>query len=225
MTDWLGQIGKAAATGATLGSVVPGIGTAIGGAGGAAIGLAMQLVPDLAKLVSGSTDTVGKIETVMQKVTGTPDPVAQVAAAADPQVAADLRVQLAQIVADAEAARDQFNLDAFKSALGDVAGARAQTLALAGTGSKMAWGSAVVSVIVLLTFGGVMVLSLTRALPPTAEPVLNVLMGTLGALATTVVSYWVGSSAGSAAKSERQQHMVPISLVQPPTAVVPAADK
>ena len=33
--------------------------------------------------------------------------------------------------------------------------------------------------------------------------VLNVLMGTLGAMATSVVSYWVGSSAGSARKDAR----------------------
>ena len=32
---------------------------------------------------------------------------------------------------------------------------------------------------------------------------LNVLMGTLGAMATSVVGYWVGSSAGSARKDAR----------------------
>lgn len=32
---------------------------------------------------------------------------------------------------------------------------------------------------------------------------LNVLLGTLGAMATSVVGYWVGSSAGSARKEER----------------------
>jgi membrane protein DedA with SNARE-associated domain len=33
--------------------------------------------------------------------------------------------------------------------------------------------------------------------------VLNVLLGTLGAMATSVVGYWVGSSAGSARKDAR----------------------
>lgn len=33
--------------------------------------------------------------------------------------------------------------------------------------------------------------------------VLNVLLGTLGAMATSVVTYWVGSSAGSARKDAR----------------------
>jgi membrane protein DedA with SNARE-associated domain len=47
-----------------------------------------------------------------------------------------------------------------------------------------------------------MTLALTRTLPSNAEPVLNVLMGTLGAMATSVVGYWVGSSAGSDRKDE-----------------------
>ena len=44
-------------------------------------------------------------------------------------------------------------------------------------------------------------------LPPgsakSAYTSLNVLLGTLGAMATSVVGYWVGSSAGSARKEER----------------------
>lgn len=37
--------------------------------------------------------------------------------------------------------------------------------------------------------------------------VLNVLLGTLGAMATSVVGYWVGSSAGSARKDARLASM------------------
>lgn len=36
---------------------------------------------------------------------------------------------------------------------------------------------------------------------------LNVLLGTLGAMATSVVTYWVGSSAGSARKDARLAHL------------------
>ena len=70
-------------------------------------------------------------------------------------------------------------------------------------GGVMAWGAPVVSVLVLVTFGGVVSLTLLRTLPPGSEAVLNVLLGTLGAMATNVVGYWVGSSAGSARKDER----------------------
>ena len=74
---------------------------------------------------------------------------------------------------------------------------------LAQSGSFMAWGAPVVSVVVLITFGSVVALTLLRSIPPNAEPVLNVLLGTLGAMATSVVTYWVGSSAGSARKDAR----------------------
>ena len=66
-----------------------------------------------------------------------------------------------------------------------------------------AWGAPVVSVVVLLTFGTVVSLVLLRAIPAGSETVLNVLLGTLAAMATNVVGYWVGSSAGSARKDER----------------------
>ena len=38
---------------------------------------------------------------------------------------------------------------------------------------------------------------------------LNVLLGTLGAMATSVVSYWVGSSVGSARKDARLASLIP----------------
>ena len=66
-----------------------------------------------------------------------------------------------------------------------------------------AWGAPVVSVVVLVTFGTVVSLVLLRAIPAGSETVLNVLLGTLAAMATNVVGYWVGSSAGSARKDER----------------------
>lgn len=70
-------------------------------------------------------------------------------------------------------------------------------------GSVVAWGAPLVSVLVLVMFGAVVALAWFLPLPAGSEAVLNVLMGTLGAMATSVVSYWVGSSAGSARKDER----------------------
>ncbi len=71
-----------------------------------------------------------------------------------------------------------------------------------------AWGAPVVSVVVLVTFGTVVSLVLLRAIPAGSETVLNVLLGTLAAMATNVVGYWVGSSAGSARKDERLAEVV-----------------
>jgi membrane protein DedA with SNARE-associated domain len=44
---------------------------------------------------------------------------------------------------------------------------------------------------------------LTRGVSPGNETAANMLLGTLAAMATSVVSYWVGSSAGSARKDDR----------------------
>lgn len=61
---------------------------------------------------------------------------------------------------------------------------------------------ATVSIIVLLTFLAALGLVLTKSLPAGSEQIANVMLGYLGAMATGVVSYWVGSSAGSAKKTE-----------------------
>jgi hypothetical protein len=52
------------------------------------------------------------------------------------------------------------------------------------------------------TFGAVMGLALTRSLPAGSETILNMLLGTLAAMANSVVCYWVGSSAGSSQKTD-----------------------
>lgn len=58
----------------------------------------------------------------------------------------------------------------------------------------------VVSVVVLLLFGGALALMLTKALPPGNETMLNIMVGSLGTMATGVVYFWTGSTAGSREK-------------------------
>lgn len=65
------------------------------------------------------------------------------------------------------------------------------------------WATIAVSLLVLAMFGAIVALALFNAIPAGSEAVLNTLLGTLGAMAMTVISYWVGSSAGSARKDER----------------------
>lgn len=57
-----------------------------------------------------------------------------------------------------------------------------------------------VSLAVLLAFSVVAVLAMTHRVDTSSQVVLYV-VSTLGTLATTIVSYWVGSSAGSAEKT------------------------
>ncbi len=168
-------------------------------------GIALDLAPELGRWLFGpdAAPVAAAVQQAVQTATGTGDPAAQVAALADPALAARLRVSLASIAAARAAAAEADAEARLASRLADVANARAMALQLAQTGGAMAWGAPVTSLVVLATFGIVMGLVLLRAVPPGSETVLNVLLGTLAAMATNVVGYWVGSSAGSARKDAR----------------------
>ena len=190
-----------AAKGAAAGSIVPGIGTALGAVGG----VVLTMAPEIGQWLFGpdAAPAVSAVQAAVGAVTGSADPEEQVAALSDPDKAATLRVELARIAAERGAAAAAITQAALVARLADVAGARAATVELAQSGSGIAWGAPVVSVVVLLTFGGAVAMTLMRPMPAGAEAVLNVLLGTLGAMATSVVGYWVGSSAGSARKDAR----------------------
>ena len=167
------------------------------------IPLAISLAPEIGKWLFGTKGeaVAADVAKVVQTVTGTSDATEAAALVAkDPIAAAQLRLQLAQIAATSEQSARAADLDAMKAQLADVAGARSQTVALATAGSSVQWAPAVLSGIVLTTFGVVMWAALTRALPAGSETILNMLMGTIAAMATGVVNYWVGSSAGSRSK-------------------------
>lgn len=80
--------------------------------------------------------------------------------------------------------------------LADRQDARATTVKLVERGSSIAWGAPVVSVIVLIGFA---ILSYLALYPPkdAQRDVVLFLLGGWSSLATAVVGYWVGSSAGS----------------------------
>ena len=169
------------------------------------IPLAISLAPEIGKWLFGAKgqEVATAAAQVVQTVTGTTDEaVAQQVIARDPQAAATVRLQLAQLAAQTEQAARQAELDTLRTQLQDVAGARTQTVDLARAGSRVQWAPVIVSMCVLITFGVVMWAALTRTLPQGSETILNVLLGTLATMASSVVGYWVGSSAGSAQKND-----------------------
>ena len=174
------------------------------------IPLAISLAPEIAKWLFGPSaeKTAAAVAQVVADVTGadlsTGEGVAaaQAALGGSPELASQLRVRLAQIAADSGQAERVADQAALAARFADVAGARAQTVSLAQAKSAVQWAPVVISTVVLLTFGTVMWLALTHALPAGSETILNMLLGTLAAMATSVVAYWVGSSAGSATKTE-----------------------
>ncbi len=183
---------------------------------GALIPLALSVAPEIGKWLFGATGekTATAVAQVVSTVTGTPDAgVARSMLARDPKLAMQLRVELAKLAAQTEAAARAGELATLKQQFADVANARQQTIGLAGLHSGIAWAPVAVSVVVLLTFGIVMWAALTRVLPAGSETILNMLLGTLAAMATSVVSYWVGSSSGSDRKTELLYRSTPADAV------------
>ena len=182
------------------------------------IPLAIQIAPAIAKWLFGDDGEkiAQQVATVVTQATGVADPGTPAGAAAveamlqaKPALAMQLQVELARIAVEreaeagraAEAAR-KVELEALLAQIADTDSARRQTISLAQAGSKIAYGAPVVSALVLVTFAVVMALALTRSLPAGSETILSLLLGSLAAMATSVVSYWVGSSAGSARKDD-----------------------
>ncbi len=154
--------------------------------------LLLKYAPDLVGLAfgDGAQAVAAKVSRAATDVFGTDDPASIAGqAAADPGKA------------DAFAARLAAETDALKAALADTANARATTVSLAQAGSSIAWGAPVVSVTVTAGFIGVLAILTRHALPDSG--VVNVLVGTLATAFGSVVNYWLGSSAGSQAKTQQ----------------------
>jgi hypothetical protein len=159
-------------------------------------------VPELFRWVEG--DAAGavaqKVTDVVSAVAGAATPEAVAAALADPAKAADLRLQLARIAADAEDARHRADLADMTASLAGIQDARQQTITLAQAHSALAWAPVVMSTIITVAFAAVVGLSMVHGIPPGAETLANMLLGTLAASFTATVQYWMGLSAGSVRK-------------------------
>ncbi len=173
---------------------------------GALIPLALTIAPEISKWLFGAEAerTTAAVAAAVETATGTTDPDAATAKLQqDPAAASQLRLQLAQIAAEREHAARTADLDQLAATLRDTADARSQTVTLSAQKASLAWSAPVISGVVLITFGAVMAMVLLYGMPVGSETAGNMLLGTLAAMATSVVSYWVGSSAGSARKDDR----------------------
>jgi hypothetical protein len=182
------------------------------------IPLVLQLAPQLAGMIFGSkgADATTKVAAVVQSVVGTvadlsaPGGVATAVAhiQSNPQAASDLASKLSDLQvamqkeqdAAAEALR-QDALDELKAELADTSSARDMATSLAQAHSGLAYGSMVVSVVIVLAFGWTTYSVLTNHLSTSDGQFGSVLVGTLAAMATQVANYWLGSSMGSSTKN------------------------
>ena len=153
--------------------------------------LLLRCAPDLVGLALGhdAEAVSARIAQAAGAVFGTED-----AAAITAQAAAD------PAKAEAFANRLQVETEALKAELADLQNARGTTLALAQAGSPIAWGAPVVSCAVTFGFIGILTVLTLHALPDSG--VVHVLVGTLATAFGSVVNFWLGSSAGSQAKTQ-----------------------
>jgi hypothetical protein len=207
MSTALEDAAKGVAAGAALGP--------IGMAAGGVLGALTDLLPSLATSLFGSKG--GAVATAAVQMaaaaTGKAQPEAADVIGLPPEQQAALRLQLAQLAAQDAAAQRTSDLDNLKANLADVQSARAQTLGLAQAKSALAWGAPVISAIVTLGFFAVLWLTFTQTVPDASKTILNMLVGVLAAAFGSVVSYWIGSSSGSAMKTEHLANSVPASSV------------
>ena len=187
--------------------------------------LILGMAPQLAEHLFGATggDIAAKVAGAVSAVTGNDLTAAGGAEAAilaiqgKTDVAVALQLKLAEIASTARLAADReadamriAELDTMKATMADIASARGTETALAQAHSSLAWGAPLLSAIILLAFGGMLFVVLTRAIPENSAALANVLLGTLAAMATQVANFWLGSSNGSASKDLLLANSTPI---------------
>ncbi|WP_118134031.1 glycoside hydrolase family 108 protein [Oceanicella sp. SM1341] len=178
------------------------------------IGLALSVLPSLAKRIVDNVlpDVESKVTGVVRNVLGTTDPAEIERKLQDAKLAAELRLALARIEAEADAREQQMRLETmrlqfetFRAELGDTKSARDTMTSLVKEGSIIAWGPVVVSTIVVVGFFVVLRQLVIGDIVLTAESqarfqIVNITVGALTAGFATVISFWLGSSQGSRTK-------------------------
>jgi hypothetical protein len=184
----------------------------------ALIPLVLTLAPQLAGLIFGSkgADVTTKVAAVVQTVVGTAADLsapggAEAAVAhiqSNPQASNDLASKLSELQAqmqkDADAEADAVRKDALddlKTRLADTGSARDMATELAKAHSGLAYGSVVVSIVIVAAFGWTTYSVLSNHLSATDGQFGSILVGTLAAMASQVANYWLGSSVSSSAKN------------------------
>jgi hypothetical protein len=168
--------------GGLVGQAAPTIGGLLGG-----------LIPFPGGAILGQL--AGKVVAEALGVPPTPEAVHTAITTGDPAT-----VNAALTAADAKM---QAEVDKFKAQLEDVQDARATTVKYVQAGSSLSLGAVIVSIIVMIGFVGISFLAMKPDLAGVDKSVTLYLLGAWQGLASGAVAFWIGSSAGSAAKSDQ----------------------
>jgi len=170
------------AVGALIGPMAPTIGGLLGG-----------LIPFPGGAILGQV--AGKVVAEALGVAPTPDAVHAAITTGDP-----MAVNGALAAADAKMNAE---VEKFKAQMLDIQDARATTVKYVEAGSSLSLGAVVVSVIVMIGFVGLSFLAMKPDAVGVDKSVTLYLLGAWQSLATAAVSFWIGSSASSAAKTDQ----------------------
>ena len=163
------------------------------------IPVALATLPNVVFLLAepGATAPEAAIAAAVTAATTKTDAAeAQAVLDANPAAATTLRLSLAQMLADHQRVTEE-------QQFATIAEAVRVALQQRGQRPTTSRSVSVISLGVLISFGSVVAIVLLKGLPAGSETAANMLLGTLAAMATSVVSYWVGSSIGSARKDDR----------------------
>lgn len=166
------------------------------------IPLLAQVVPHIASWIGGddAEDVARQVTGVVAAVAGGTDEATVAAAMADPSQRAALVEQLAKIAAERERIREEAMTARLQAALADTAHARDTTVRLAQSGSPIAWLAPIVCGVIFGLFSFVVVAETFGYARDISEATRRL----LDYLAIAAAGYSIGSSAGSAAKDQRQ---------------------
>lgn len=167
----------------TLRSVAPGIAAAFGGP---LAGAAVKILGD--KLLGSPNASEADVAAELAKGSLTGD---QIRALREAEMTFELEM------ARVDASREQ-------AYIGDTQNARQQTIELAKAESPIAWGTSVVSTLIVVGYFFCIyrLFIVQNDMPPNVFQLLNVMFGALTAGLAQVINYWLGSSAGSKRASD-----------------------
>ena len=166
---------------------------------------------------------IGNVVANALGVEATPEAVDKAIATTPPEVlvaklsAAEAEAQAKwPALADMVKAQEEGRTERFKTGTKDNADARDLQVELVKAGSPIQWAPMVVSMIILIGYFSVLYILFTRPFAKLDDNFKDILIFMLGALQVgvgQVINYWLGSSAGSAAKDSAMRDITATSVV------------
>lgn len=181
-------------------------------------------------------DAIGALIAKAFGVEATPEAVNAAIQAAPSDVAVE-KLQAAQAEAAAKwpafaeivKAQEQGRTERFRAGTADNADARDSNMELIKAGTPIAWAPVVISSLVIIGYFVVIYVLFAKPLGKVDDNLRDIMLFMLGALQTAfvqVIQYWLGSSAGSAAKDAAMRDITATSVVaaanSSPVSKVPA---